>query len=272
MPSKPSIQVNQLCLNYGHFEAVKNINFNLKCGEIIGFLGVNGAGKSTTIKMLTGNLAPTQGDVIISGFSLSDDSIRAKNCLGYLPENPPLYNAMRVDDYLLFCAKIHHVKKQQLKESLDNVKQRCGITSVGQKIIGQLSKGYQQRIGIAQAIIHQPAFIILDEPTVALDPVQIIEVRQLIKKLSQHHGVIFSTHILSEVTELCDRVIVIDHGKIIYQDSIDELKTRLQTSSLSLAFTTPPNIDTLLKIAPITQATQIDNQHFKVDFDKTINP
>ncbi len=223
------ISVHNLTRHYGDFCAVNNISFELATGDILGFLGPNGAGKSSTMQMLTGTLAPTQGEISINGIDLLEQPKAAKASLGYLPENPPLYQDMTVTEYLVFCARLHRVNKKQLLKVCDSAIERCGLTEVQQRLIKNLSKGFQQRVGIAQAILHSPPVIILDEPTVGLDPIQILEIRQLIKTLGENHGIILCTHILPEVQAICNRVQIINRGSLVYSADINDMLHR-QTS------------------------------------------
>ncbi len=224
MTKKLLIQADHLHHYYGKHHAVNDISVTLYQGEVLGLLGQNGAGKSTTMQLLTGNLAPTDGTIRINSINLQDQPIEAKRQLGYLPETPPLYRDMRVLEYLRYCARLHDVSKADLESAINKVLKRCGLEDMQQRLIGNLSKGYQQRVGIAQAIIHEPAVIILDEPTVGLDPIQIQEIRRLIKELAQDHSVILSTHILQEVEAVCDRVQIIKNGQTVFVDSLDTLK------------------------------------------------
>ena len=203
--------------------AVSDVSLELHRGEVLGLLGHNGAGKSTTLQMLAGALPPEQGSVSICGFDLQRQPQLAKACVGFLPEHPPLYREMRVDDYLLFAARLHRVAPSKQAAALTLSKQRCGLENSGKRIIGTLSKGYQQRIGLAQAIIHQPAVVILDEPTVGLDPAQIRDIRKLIRELGDASSVILSTHLLNEVENLCDRVLILRQGKTIFSGSSAEM-------------------------------------------------
>ncbi len=214
--------------------AVDNISFEVRRGEVLGFLGPNGAGKSTTMRMITGNLAPSHGRILINGIDILDRPKQAKAHIGFLPEQPPLYRELTVDEYLAFCARLNRIPRNQQAGAMANAKQRCGLTEVGARLIANLSKGYQQRVGIAQAIIHSPAVVVLDEPTVGLDPIQIREIRHLIRELSDEHSVILSTHILPEVQATCDRVQIINRGRLVLSDSIDGLMQHMQTSSLRL--------------------------------------
>jgi ABC-2 type transport system ATP-binding protein len=204
---------------------VDDVSLELRRGEVLGLLGHNGAGKSTTLQMLTGALPPHSGDIKVCDFDMLQQPQRAKACIGFLPEHPPLYRDMRVDDYLLFAARLHRIAPPKLAAALEQAKQRCGLQDCGKKLIGKLSKGYQQRVGIAQAIIHNPAVIVLDEPTVGLDPAQIRDIRSLIRQLGDCSSVILSTHMLNEVESLCDRVIILQHGRLIYSGSSAEMLT-----------------------------------------------
>ncbi|HFE39288.1 MAG TPA: ATP-binding cassette domain-containing protein, partial [Gammaproteobacteria bacterium] len=198
------VSVNQVSRYYGNLLAVNNISFEMQRGEVLGLLGPNGAGKSTTMQMITGNLAPSNGQISINDFDILDQPKLAKRELGYLPEKPPIYTDFTVNDFLLYCAKLNRIPKTHRHQAVELAKQRCALQAVGHRLIANLSKGYQQRIGIAQAIIHKPAVIVLDEPTVGLDPNQIREIRQLIYDLKKDHAIILSTHILPEVTSTCD--------------------------------------------------------------------
>lgn len=204
---------------------VDNVTLELRRGEVLGLLGHNGAGKSTTLQMLTGALPPQSGQIEICGFDLLDQPQQAKACIGFLPEHPPLYRDMRVDDFLLYAARLHKIPSAKLGDALAQAKQRCGLQDSGRKVIGALSKGYQQRVGIAQAIIHNPAVVVLDEPTVGLDPAQIRDIRTLIRELGNNSSVILSTHLLNEVESLCDRVMILQKGRLIYSGSSAEMLT-----------------------------------------------
>lgn len=214
-----TLSARNLCRNYGTHAAVHKVNLQLKQGEVLGLLGPNGAGKTTTMRMLTGNLAPSIGSIEICGIDLLDKPQEAKAHLGFLPETPPLYQDMTVDEYLLFAARLHRVSEQTVQTVSDNVKQRCGIEGRGKYLIGNLSKGFQQRVGIAQAIIHNPDVIILDEPTVGLDPNQMREIRKLIRELAASSSVILSTHILSEIESVCDRVQIMHKGRTVLDET-----------------------------------------------------
>lgn len=259
MSQETLIQAQHLSRHYGPNIAVNNIQFELHRGEVVGFLGPNGAGKSTSMQMITGNLAPTTGSVKVCGIDLLDKPKQAKANIGYLPEQPPIYKELTVDEYLKFCARINRMEKINVAAAIDNAKQRCGLTKVGQRLIGNLSKGYQQRVGIAQAIIHTPAIIVLDEPTVGLDPIQIREIRSLIRELGEEHGVILSTHILPEVQMTCDRVQIIRSGELVYQDTMENLSQQFHGSCAIVGLgeeieqdkiNALPNVSTVERLAP----------------------
>ena len=217
---------HDLSRQFGQNMAVQGIEIELKQGEVLGLLGPNGAGKSTTMQMLSGNLAPTRGSIRIRGIDLLDHPEKAKQHIGYLPEIPPLYKELTVDEYLCFVARLHGVESSQILDALAHVKDRCGLSQVGKKLIGILSKGFQQRVGIAQAIIHQPKVIILDEPSVGLDPNQIREIRELIRELGKTASIILSPHILSEVETICDRVQILNKGGVVYSAALSDLKQK----------------------------------------------
>jgi len=262
------VQVDRLSRLYGDTLAVNQVSFELKRGEVLGFLGPNGAGKSTSMQMITGNLAPTAGQITINGFDLIDQPIEAKSCIGYLPENPPVYRELTVIEYLSYCARLHRVPASSLRSSLDDAMQQCGLEQVAKRLIGNLSKGFQQRVGIAQAIIHQPPVVILDEPTVGLDPIQIREIRKLIKALGNDRSVILSTHILPEVQSICDRVQIIRRGELIYHATIDELSQRGRGNSLTVAFRQAPAEHRLLQLAGLQSLNALDQHRFQIQFEQ----
>lgn len=219
-----SIKVENLTKYYGEQKAVDHISFEIKTGEVIGFLGPNGAGKSTTMKMMTGYMAPTEGTVIIEGIDVSVDPLTIKKKIGYLPENNPLYTDMAIIDYLWFCAEIQGMDRDEIPGRIREMIDLCGLDAEKHKNINELSKGYRQRVGLAQSIIHDPDVLIFDEPTTGLDPNQIIEIRKLIKKLGEKKTVILSSHILSEVEATCDRILIINRGQIVADGTADTLR------------------------------------------------
>lgn len=221
------IHVTGLTKAYGPRNAIDNISFQVKPGEIVGFLGPNGAGKSTTMKILTGFMPATSGTAQVAGFDVFEQPTQLKRHIGYLPENPPVYLEMRVRDYVEYAAKLKQVPKAKLKPMVDEAIERARVSDVAGRLIGNLSKGYRQRVGLAQALVSRPKVLILDEPTVGLDPKQIIEIRELIKSLAGDHTVILSSHILPEVTATCQRIIVINRGKIVAEDTLDHLSGQI---------------------------------------------
>lgn len=245
------ITVEHLSRRYGEQLAVNDLSFSVARGEVLGFLGPNGAGKSTTMQMITGNLAPSTGRILINGIDLLEQPREAKQHLGYLPEQPPLYRELTVNEYLRLCARLHRVARPVIGAAIDEAMLRCGLGEVRHRLIGQLSKGYQQRVGIAQAILHKPALIILDEPTVGLDPIQIREIRTLVRELGREHGVILSTHILPEVQATCDRVQIIRRGQLVLSDSIEGIGQRLRGASLIVGLRRPPANEVLLALPGI---------------------
>lgn len=226
------IEIKNLTKKFGSNVVLDNINFSVKKGEILGFLGPNGAGKSTTMKIITSFWFPTAGSIEIDGQSVQENSIATRRKIGYLPETVPLYDDMKVFEYLKFVAEIRGIEKDEIKKSIKEAGEACGLGKVMKKPIEELSKGYRQRVGLAQAIIHNPDVLILDEPTTGLDPNQIKEIRDLIKKIGQEKTVIFSTHILGEVSAICDRVIIINNGKIVGEGSPDELVKKAGTREI----------------------------------------
>ena len=269
MSSQALISVNNLVRYYGDYCAVDNISFELAAGDILGFLGPNGAGKSTTMQMLSGNLAPTEGEIHINGIDLLDKPGAAKTALGYLPEIPPLYKEMSVDEYLRYCAVLRRIKKAAIKDAMALAKQRCGLAGVGKRLIGNLSKGFQQRVGIAQAILHSPQVIILDEPTVGLDPIQIREIRELITELGKSHGIILSTHILPEVASVCNRVQIINEGRLVYASDMKGLLEQQTTGKYEISLARPPSVDEIRATDFIDHVEQLDANQFIVNISNT---
>lgn len=227
------IEVSNLTKKYGKHEAVKDLSFHVEKGQIYGFLGPNGAGKSTTMNVITGYLCATEGTVTVNGYDTFKEPEKAKAQIGYLPELPPLYPDMTVTEYLKFVAKLKKIAKSERKTMIDEAMELTGITDVSSRLIKNLSKGYKQRVGLAQAILGYPEVIILDEPTVGLDPKQIIEIRDLIKKLGEKHTVILSSHILSEVSAVCDQIMIMSHGQLVANDTPDNLANLLSENHSS---------------------------------------
>jgi ABC-2 type transport system ATP-binding protein len=254
-PAEITVSAQGLSRNFGAHTAVAGLSLELKRGEILGFLGPNGAGKTTTMQMLTGNLAPTQGAISICGIDLFDEPTAAKARIGYLPETPPLYRELTVAEYVDLAAQLHRVPKSTRAAAVHDALADCGLGDVSKKLIGTLSKGYQQRVGIAQAIVHRPDVVILDEPTVGLDPNQIREIRNLIRVLGRDRSVILSTHILPEVESVCDRVQILHHGATVFNDSITALKQFQGGRTIVLGLKRPPaladlTIDGVARVEP----------------------
>ena len=254
------IEVENLSKTYSGFRAVKGISFHVKKGEIVGFLGPNGAGKSTTMKVLSGYLPPTDGKIRIAGFDVVTESIEVRKRIGYMPENVPLYTDMRVNEFLRFRAELKKVKRKNIKDRVETVKELCHLKDVENKMIGTLSKGYRQRVGLADAMVHDPELLILDEPTIGLDPNQIRSVRDLIKDLGKHHTILLSTHILSEVELTCSRVLVINRGRIEASDTPANL-TKLVRGGGSIALEVKAHgadVIAKLKAVPKVEDVEVD--------------
>ena len=230
------IEVRNLVKKYGDHVAVDHLNFTVEKGKIYGFLGPNGAGKSTTMNMITGYIASSEGDILIDGHNILEEPEKAKKCIGYLPELPPLYQDMTVLEYLKFVGELKSIPKGEIDRNISEVMSTTKLEEMKYRLIKNLSKGYKQRVGLAQALLGYPEIIILDEPTVGLDPKQIIEIRDLIKSLGEKHTVILSSHILSEVSAVCDYVLIIDHGKLVASDSPENL-SKVMTGANSLELT-----------------------------------
>jgi len=224
------IEVNELTRYYGPKKAISNVSFNVKKGEILGLLGPNAAGKTTTMRILTCFMPPTSGSAKVGGFDIFEQSMDVKNITGYLPENPPIYTDLVVKDYLTFVAQIKGVEKQDMAKEIDTVIEKASIGDVQNRVIGKLSKGFKQRVGLAQCLLKNPQIVILDEPTVGLDPKQIIEIRELIKNLKGDHTVILSSHILPEVEQTCERVVIISDGEVVAEDTPSNLTSRMKGS------------------------------------------
>ena len=241
------VEVSHLSKNYGSHPAIRDLTFSVADGQVYGLLGPNGAGKSTIMNILTSYLAPTGGEVKVAGFSLPEQAQQAKACVGYLPEQPPLYPEMTVQEYLDFAAELKGVKKAQRREQVQQAARRTGLDQVMPRLIRSLSKGYRQRVGIAQALLGSPQLIILDEPTVGLDPAQVIGIRKLIRKLGKTHTVILSSHILSEVQAVCSRVLILSKGELVAEGTPEQLSEKL-SSGIRLRVTALGSSDTVLPV------------------------
>lgn len=224
------LEVCHLSKDYGPFHAVKDISFTANAGEVVGFLGPNGAGKTTTMRLITGYLPPSAGEVRVDGLTVRTNALEAKRRIGYLPELPPIYPELTVNEYLSFVGRLRHLPSRQLAGAVERACKRTALSDVRHRVVGHLSKGYRQRVGIAQAILHDPPLLILDEPTAGLDPRQILETRQLVRELAGNHTVIISTHILSEASTTCERVVIINRGELVAVDTPENLTHRLKTT------------------------------------------
>jgi ABC-2 type transport system ATP-binding protein len=234
------IEAEKLTKYYDKVAAIEDVSFAVERGEIVGFLGPNGAGKTTTMRILTGFLPPSSGTARVAGYDILTDSLRVRRRIGYLPENIPLYTDMKVADYLAFVAEVKGVERRQRRRRIGEIMEKCRVSEVQRMLIGALSRGYRQRVGIAQALLNDPEVLILDEPTVGLDPKQIIEIRRLIKELSGRSTIILSTHILPEASMVCQRVIIINNGHIVAIDTPENLTARLQRSAKLLVMVDAP--------------------------------
>ncbi len=264
MNTPPLVSVEHVSRAYGQTQAVADISFSVAQGEVLGFLGPNGAGKSTTMQIITGNLAPTSGRVSIGGYDIAAQPREAKRRLGYLPEHPPVYREFTVDEFLDYCAALRRIARKERRGARETAKAKCGLSDVGRRLIGNLSKGYQQRVGLAQAVIHLPPLIVLDEPTVGLDPNQIREMRALIRELGKNHGVILSTHILSEAQATCDRVQIINKGRLVLSESIDDLARQVRTRALLVAFRQPPDLAALQALPGVETVESCGNGRLRI--------
>ena len=269
------IEVQQLTKRYGPLTAVEQVSFRVERGEILGFLGPNGAGKTTTMRILTGYMPATEGKAIVAGFDVFEQPIEAKRRTGYLPETPPLYPDMSVGEYLDFVAKIKGVPGSERRQRIKDVMERTRIADMANRLTGKLSKGYKQRVGLAQALIHNPDVLVLDEPTAGLDPKQIIETRQLIKQLAGDHTIIISTHILPEVSQTCQRVVIINKGHVVAVDTPGNLTARLRGSETMYVQVDSGAADaaaTLGTIAGVTRVAESDRRDgaigYEVDSEK----
>lgn len=244
------IEVRNLTKRYGEIDAIRGISFTADKGQILGFLGPNGAGKTSTMRIITGFMPATSGTVTVAGFDIFEASLEVRKRVGYLPENPPLYNEMSVDSYLRFVAKIRGVARADLDTAVAAAAERCGLGDVRNRIVGHLSKGFRQRVGLAQALIHDPKVLVLDEPTIGLDPKQIIDIRSLIRDLSGERTVILSTHILPEVQQLCDKVVIINRGRIVLEDSLAALTEQRSLEEVFLHSITRDEVEPHAEVRP----------------------
>lgn len=263
------IEIRDLTKSYGVRTAIDKLNFTVKKGEVVGFLGPNGAGKTTTMKIITGFMAPTSGSVKVAGHDVFENPIEVKRHIGYLPETPPVYGDMIVADYLKFVAKLKGVETKNLKSFVDEALEKTNLQDVSARLIQNLSKGFRQRVGIAQALVSKPDILILDEPTVGLDPRQVAEIRQLLISLRGHHTIILSTHILPEVEATCQRVIIIDHGKIVAENTLSALSNQSHSSRTVIVRVRRGlgELTNVLKEWPAVKRVKLDVDRFEIDFE-----
>jgi ABC-2 type transport system ATP-binding protein len=268
------IQVENLTKRYAGGEAVRGITFSVEKGEVVGFLGPNGAGKSTTMRMLTGYLPPTDGQIEVAGAKLPQESLLVRQRIGYMPENVPLYPEMRVEEFLEYRGRLKRVTRGEISHRVGLVLDQCGLTDVRKKIIGSLSKGFRQRVGLADALVHNPMLLILDEPTAGLDPHQIRSFRELIKELGKDRTILLSTHILSEVEMVCSRAIIINKGKIEASDTLANLEKRVQAGALQIEVKADPAgaKEKLAKISEVSVVTELNRAGDWISFEVTAAP
>ena len=264
MDSQTYLEINNLNKFYDKHHALDDVSLNISVGEIVGLLGPNGAGKSTTMKIVTGNLSSSSGDVLINDINIVQQPTKTKTQLGYLPEVPPLYKELTVYEFLILASKLKKVPKKNIITSVESTIEMCGLMQVKNKLISNLSKGFQQRVGIAQAIVHNPKLVVLDEPTVGLDPNQVVQIRELIKKISKNKAILFSSHILSEVEAICNRVYILNFGKIIYTANIKKLTDNL-LNSFQFEFTNKFDESTLVKKFPKSKINIINEFSFSFE-------
>jgi ABC-2 type transport system ATP-binding protein len=260
------VKIEHLSHKYTSSWAIRDINIEINQTGIVGLLGSNGAGKSTTMNILCGSLNQTEGNVYINGIDVREKPEEAKKQIGFLPQTPPLYMDLTVDEYLIYCAELRLMPKDKIRPALADAKERCGITHFSQRLIGNLSGGYRQRVGIAQAIIHRPKLVVLDEPTNGLDPNQIIEVRALIKEIAADRAVIFSSHVLTEVQMLCKEIKMIEGGRIVFSDTMDAFNNYVAPHSILVRLENPPPAEELMKITGVTSVDFLTERQVRVYF------
>ena len=264
----PIVKVERLYHRYTTSRwAIEDINFKISEAGVVGLLGSNGAGKSTTMNIICGVLKQTSGEVYINGINTLKEPVKARKMIGFLPQKPPLYPDLTINEYLRFCAEIQWMDKKKIKSAIARAEERCGITHMKDRLLRNLSGGYQQRVGLAQAILHDPKFVVLDEPTNGLDPNQILEVRQLIKDIAIDRTVMLSTHILSEVQATCSSIKMIEHGRVVFSGSTEDFDNYIEPNTLYLEFELPPTMDELLKLSGVKCGEVIDNHAIRLWYD-----
>lgn len=264
---EPIVKVENLSHRYTSQWAIKDINFEIKERGVVGLLGSNGAGKSTTMNIICGVLNQTEGEVYINGISLRENPVEAKKHIGFLPQKPPLYGDLTVDEYLVYCANLRLMDKNEVRQAVDRAKERCGITHFSNRLIRNLSGGYQQRVGIAQAIVHNPKFVVLDEPTNGLDPNQILEIRELIKEIAKDHSILLSTHILSEVQATCEYIRMIEHGNVVFTGTMEEFNNYIKPDSFIVYMDQKVSTEELIAIKGINNVETLDNNKYRFHFE-----
>ncbi|GEP89124.1 ABC-2 type transport system ATP-binding protein [Chitinophaga terrae (ex Kim and Jung 2007)] len=261
------LKIERLSHRYSSAWAIRDINLEITETGVVGLLGSNGAGKSTTMNILCGVLNPTEGNVYINGISMREHPEAAKREIGFLPQYPPVYTDLTVDEYLTYCAQLRRMEKGSIRKAVEEAKERCGIGHFSSRLIKNLSGGYRQRVGIAQAIIHKPRLVVMDEPTNGLDPNQLIEARKLIREIGQDHTVLLSSHILNEVHLLCREVVMIEGGRVIFSDTMDAFNNYVQPHSVLLRMENPPSVAELMKIPGATKVEFLSDRQVRVYFD-----
>lgn len=263
------VKVEHLSHRYSVEWAIRDINFEIHKKGVLGLLGSNGAGKSTTMNIICGVLNQTEGNVYINGISLRDEPVEAKKYIGFLPQKPPLYPDLTVAEYLEYCANLRQVGQDKIKEAVNSAMERCGILHFSDRLLRNLSGGYQQRAGIAQAIVHNPRFVVLDEPTNGLDPNQIVEIRNLVKELARDHSVLLSTHILPEVQATCNDIKMIEHGHVVFSGTMNDFNNYIAPTTFVMKLDNPPAKDVLLEIEGITKVDELEDNRFRVYFNSS---
>ncbi|MBS1565169.1 MAG: ABC transporter ATP-binding protein [Bacteroidetes bacterium] len=270
--SEPIVRIKQLSHRYTNSWAIRDINMDIPASGIVGLLGSNGAGKSTTMNILCGSLNQTEGTVLINGFDMREQPREAKRHIGFLPQTPPLYMDLTVNEYLHYCAALRRIPQTKLKAAIEEALERCGLTHFSQRLIKNLSGGYRQRVGIAQAIVHRPSLVVLDEPTNGLDPNQIVEVRALIRDIAADRAVIFSSHVLSEVQLLCREIKMIENGRIVFSDTMEAFNNYVEPHSVLMYMENPPTREELMQVPGVTKVDFLNERRVRVFFsgDKEI--
>jgi ABC-2 type transport system ATP-binding protein len=261
------VKVENLSHRYNSQWAVRDINFEIRSQGVVGLLGSNGAGKSTTMNIICGVVKQTKGDVFINGINLKDNPVEAKRNIGFMPQKLPLYQDFTVEEYITYCADLRMVEKTQVKKSVKEAMERCGVAHFRERLLRNLSGGYQQRVGIAQAIVHNPRFVVLDEPTNGLDPNQIVEVRNLIKEIALDRSVLLSTHILTEVQATCQEIKMIEEGQMVFSGTLDMFDNYIEPNTLVLSLDTPPDQEELLKLEGVKSIEQLAPSRFRLGYD-----